>query len=166
MITGPWFTFTPTGCVMVFAPRLTPPVKVLAPSSCSRPTPVLVREPVPETTPASVRVTLADTPRKLAVPATVTGPARVRSPAAPALPPPMLKLALIRFTGLYSVASAPWNWDGPELVLPFCKTPPVRLIGPRPSGPLTFVPLTPIMSLLFTCSWPLVPVVATLVPPE
>ena len=52
--------------------------------------------------------------------------------------------------------------DGPAVVLPFCKTPLVRLMGPTPRGPLTNVPLELTTSLVFTCSWP----VATLVPPE
>src|SRR5437868_2395714 len=115
---------------MELAPRLTPPEKVLAPNSCNRPVPALVSEPVPEIMPAIVKVTLADTERMLAAPETLTGPARVRSPAAPALPAPMVTLAFSRLTWLCRLTRFAWNWDGPAVELPFCKTPPVRLRAP------------------------------------
>ena len=69
----------------LLGPTLTPPEKVLAPSSCNRPTPALVIEPVPEITPAIVKVTLPATEMMFWLPVTVTGPARVMSPPAPAL---------------------------------------------------------------------------------
>ena len=104
--------------------------------SCNRPTPVLVIEPVPEMTPAIVKLTLPATERMFWLPVTVTGPARVMSP-----PPPALRAADggVGVDQVDRVVQRDRRLElraGPAVVLPLWKTPPVRLTGPVPSGPL------------------------------